>query len=318
MDQLSQIDLAFCIDLTRSMQPFIDAARRHIVTILAGLRSDERADLRVGLVGYRDHQDDNDRPIEVHAFTDDDAAMHRVLGSLQVGSAATNTDAAEAVFAGLAGVRDELAWRAQAFRVVVLIGDAPPHACGATAQPYPDRYPEGDPTGYTLNTLADALESSGLFLHALGMIPSTIPVHDAALQASFDRLARATGGTYRAAATAEDAIAVVEAIGRRVFRQMGFDRMLWERLVAAAEVAVPGPAEVVRPAAPGAMMAAAMPAPQAPAMSGFGAPPPPPGAPPAWSAPPSAARLAEDMGVSQEDVAQSLARLQKRGIAPKK
>jgi hypothetical protein len=236
MDELSQIDLAFCVDLTSSMAPFIQAARQQMVLILGGLRGSARADLRVAVVGYRDHDPDPaHRPTEMHPFTAEDAKIQRILQSLAVGSAPSNRDAAEAVFAGLDDAMSYLEWRPRAFRVIVLIGDGPPHACGADAEPWPDRFPKADPTGYSLVTLCNALEEAGLFVHALGMVPSSIPVHDGVLQASFSRLAGSTGGTYRVARDAQAAIAVVEAIGRSVFGQMEFDRQLFAALVARSE-----------------------------------------------------------------------------------
>lgn len=301
MDELSQVDLAFVVDLTRSMEPFIAAARQQMVLILGGLRGSARADLRVAIVGYRDHDPDpRYRPVEVHPFTADDDQVHRALRSLQVGSAPSNIDAAEAVLAGLAAAMKDLEWRPRAFRVVVLIGDGPPHACGATASPYPDRFPDEDPSGYSTASLANALESAGLFLHALGMVPSSIPAHDEALQTAFSRLARPTGGTYRAAAGAEAAIAVVEAIGRTVFGQMSFDRRLFDALVARA---APAPAATHVTAA-GRM--AAMPAPSRAA----------PARGPAPAPAPFAADLADELAASPEELQTSVARLKKRGLLP--
>lgn len=312
MDELSQVDLAFVVDLTRSMEPFIAAARQQMVLILGGLRGSARADLRVASVGYRDHDPDpRYRPVEVHPFTADDAEVHRALGSLQVGSAPSNTDAAEAVFAGLAAAMNDLEWRPRAFRVAVLIGDGPPHASGATAHPYPDRFPEEDPTGYSAATLANALESAGLFLHALGMVPSSIPAHDAALQDAFARLAGSTGGTYRAAAGAEAAIAVVEAIGRTVFGQMSFDRRLFDALVARA-AQVPAAARAA-PARPMAAMPAPTPGAPPPASLSTSAEPPLP-EPLADVA--FAADLAGEVAASPEEVQAAVARLKKRGLLP--
>ena len=338
MDELSQIDLAFCVDLTRSMEPFIAAARRQMVLILGGLRSSARADLRVAVVGYRDHDPDPSYvPVEVYPFTADDAEVDRTLARLQVGSAPSNTDAAEAVLAGLAATMKELQWRQRAFRIVVLIGDGPPHASGADAHPYPDRFPGQDPSGYSTATLANALETAGLFLHALAMLPSSLPAHDGALEAGFSRLARSTGGTYRAAAGADAAIAVVEAIGRTVFGQMSFDRRLFEALLARSGQASGPPAASAPMGAPPSPGRAGPRAPapaQAYSMAERAAPPPPafaPGAPSAaFGAPggpppsPSAEEaaagetdaLAAEIAASPEEVQAAVARLKKRGLLP--
>ncbi len=148
MDELSQVDLAFCIDLTSSMSPFIAAAQQHVVRILEGLRVTARADLRVALVGYRDHEHAQDSsPVEVYDFTDDAQSTRDALYALRVGSPRGNTDAAEAVVAGLLACTAPLAWRPQSYRVLVLVGDGPPHASrrdgAAVARPLPRVRPRG-------------------------------------------------------------------------------------------------------------------------------------------------------------------------------
>ena len=46
---VSQVDLVFCVDITRSMEPFIQAARAQLVQILSALRGSAGADLLVKL-----------------------------------------------------------------------------------------------------------------------------------------------------------------------------------------------------------------------------------------------------------------------------
>jgi len=76
MDELSEIDLAFCVDLTSSMSPFIAAARQQMVVILAGLRASARADLRVAVGGYGDHGADLD-PVEVYPYMSADPDVQK-------------------------------------------------------------------------------------------------------------------------------------------------------------------------------------------------------------------------------------------------
>ncbi len=253
MDELSQVDLAFCIDLTNSMSPFIAAAQQHVVRILEGLRVTARADLRVALVGYRDHKHAQDSsPVEVYDFTDDAQATRDALFALRVGSPAGNTDAAEAVVAGLMACAAPLAWRPQSYRVLVLVGDGPPHACGATAQPWPDRFPEFDPAGATLEEIADELAHRWTIVHAMGMIPSSIPAHDVALERSFRRVAEVTGGAWHPARDAGAAMRVVEAVAAKVFSDVEIDRRVWAELAqsyAAADVSAQS-VPLARPAAP--------------------------------------------------------------------
>ena len=280
MDELSQVDLAFCIDLTNSTSPFIAAAQQHVVRILEGLRVTARADLRVALVGYRDHQHAQDSsPVEVHDFTDDAQATRDALFSLRVGSPAGNTDAAEAVVAGLVACTAPLAWRPQSYRVLVLVGDGPPHACGATTQPWPDRFPEHDPAGASLEQIADELAHRWTIVHAMGMIPSSIPAHDEALERSFRRVAEVTGGAWYPARDAGAAMRVVEAVAAKVFSDVEIDRRVWAELAQS--------------------YAAADAAPQSSSSGPF--------------APPAPAAMAVP-GAAPEAVRASVARLQQRGL----
>lgn len=262
MDELSQVDLAFCIDLTSSMAPFIAAAQQHVVRILEGLRVTARADLRVALVGYRDHQHAQDSsPVEVYDFTDDAQSTRDALFALRVGSPPGNTDAAEAVVAGLVACTAPLAWRPQSYRVLVLVGDGPPHACGATGQPWPDRFPEFDPAGASLEQIADELAHRWTIVHAMGMVPSSIPTHDEALERSFRRVAEVTGGAWYPARDAGAAMRVVEAVAAKVFSDVEIDRRVWAELALsyeAADVAAPQSA-ASGPFAPAAPAAFAMP-----------------------------------------------------------
>jgi hypothetical protein len=167
-----------------------------------------------------------------------------VLRGLKVSSPRENTDAAEAVFAGLVSCLGDLTWRPGSVKVLLLVGDAPPHGCGANAPPCPDRFPDEDPSGQTLMGMSAATESAGITLHALGMVPSILPVYDPVLERAFGYLASTTGGTYRPARSSADAMAVVEVIGKRVFGQMEFDRRVWEQLTRNAADGLPGSARL--------------------------------------------------------------------------
>jgi hypothetical protein len=243
MDELSQIDLAFCVDLTTSMTGFLQAARTHMLDILRGLTENTPADLRVGLVGYRDYGT-RTKLVQTHPFEGDPAKTRRVLTGLKAASPSENTDAAEAVFAGLVACLDELKWRPRAAKIVLLVGDAPPHGCGANAQPCADRFPNGDASGHSLMSMGSAVEAAAVTLHALGMVPSVTPMHDAVMEKSFRWLATTTGGTYRPARSSQDAMTVVEIIGRRVFGEMDFDRRVWEEVTAEHAGALPEDAQL--------------------------------------------------------------------------
>lgn len=47
------LDLAFCVDLTKSMGPFIDATQRNFDYILGDIMKNQIS-LRFGMIGFRD------------------------------------------------------------------------------------------------------------------------------------------------------------------------------------------------------------------------------------------------------------------------
>ena len=226
MKELSQLDLIFAVDLTNSMSGFLRAAQQQMVGILDSLKALERADLRVGVSGYRDHSDHHPTT-EVYPFTENFGQVQESLQMLRAFSPPDNKDAAEAVLAGLLeGL--SLDWRVGAFKAVILVGDAPPHAVGAIDEPFPDRWPQQDPTGYTLERMARELKERGIVLYALSMSPSVIPVHDQVLLESFGRLAELTGGLHRDARNPQAAMQLFEELSRQVFGTLDRDRRVWE------------------------------------------------------------------------------------------
>ena len=119
------LDLCICIDATGSMQPTIDAVRDSIddlVLLLAGIAPD----FRLGLVEYRDHVDYSAGARVLEELTSSPVKVKKKLSRLV---ASGGGDFPEAVVAGLtASYGSKVKWRRSANKLVVLFGDAPPHA----------------------------------------------------------------------------------------------------------------------------------------------------------------------------------------------
>lgn len=216
MDKLSRLDLVFCVDLTGSMSPFIQAARAQMTSILDALRAQLGDGLRVGVVAYRDHCDGK-KVCEKHDFMGDLRAVKATLDGLQI---LGGGDYPEAVFTGLDACV-KLPWRDGAYRVIVLVGDAPPHGCGAAG----DSHAKGDPSGFDLDAMANLLEEKGLFVHALAMFNTPQP--EPVLDRTFRRLSITTGGAYHEARGATAAMKIVESVSGRFLSELAFDRALF-------------------------------------------------------------------------------------------
>jgi hypothetical protein len=206
------------------MGGLIASARAHIGKVLDSLKSELKDDLRVGLVGYRDHSD-GPKLLQVEPLTTDVEKVRKAINDAKVDGGG---DAPEAVFAGLVKCL-ELPWAEGSYRVVILIGDAPPHSVGAPGDSY-----KVDPTGLTLDDVANRMETEGLFVHALSLSP-----HDQVMENSFRRLSISTGGTYSDATSPDAAMRIVGTVTQQFLRDLDFDRRLLERLKQG--IAVPEP-----------------------------------------------------------------------------
>jgi hypothetical protein len=170
------LDLAFVVDATASMDKFIEQARTAIDGIIADV-SAVVPDLRMGVVAYRDRMDSwLTRQVPL---TDDRYRIHNFLADLQ---AAGGGDFEEAVDEGLRVAIEELAWREGSRRVLVLVGDAPPH--------------DADEQG-TLSLVRGFARDKHSVLDVLytGARPGAEPTdRDRNAQKVFDRLARSANG----------------------------------------------------------------------------------------------------------------------------
>ncbi|MCP3904255.1 MAG: hypothetical protein GY715_11540 [Planctomycetes bacterium] len=115
------IDLVVCLDCTASMSGELAAAQGGIDDLVLFINDVARS-LRFGLVAYRDRRDEFET--KGWDLTDDLAATRRGLWSL---SAEGGGDSREAVYPALKAAYTKLSWERDHARVLVLVGDAPPH-----------------------------------------------------------------------------------------------------------------------------------------------------------------------------------------------
>jgi hypothetical protein len=117
-----RVDLAICIDCTASMSGELTAAQGGINDLMLFV-GDVVAELRVGIVVYRDRRDRDFETKGWDFMTDADVARRR-LWTL---SADGGGDSREMVYEALELAYTKLSWEPQHDRVLVLVGDAPPH-----------------------------------------------------------------------------------------------------------------------------------------------------------------------------------------------
>ncbi|MDR3313170.1 MAG: VWA domain-containing protein [Oscillospiraceae bacterium] len=179
--QKAPMDVVFLIDSSGSMEDIFPLAVEQLRGYLTGLAASEAADFRFALVDFRDFPGkttyEEDYPYKVQAdFTANVASLSIALGALDIGYGG---DREESVYSALIDGLGGLSWREGAGRAAVLIGDAPALD------------PETE-TGYTAAAAAAALQTLGVTLHTVTILPDW--EEDPAPFDSFRALADATGG----------------------------------------------------------------------------------------------------------------------------
>jgi Mg-chelatase subunit ChlD len=154
-----RVDVVFVLDTTGSMGGLIQTAKEKIWSIATTIASAQQTpEIRIGLVAYRDRGDSY-----VSKVVDLSADLDSVYATLMDFEANGGGDTPESVNKALYDAVHNMSWsqQDQAYQVIFLVGDAPPH------MDYNEvRYPE---------IVASALEK-GIIINTIqcGDIPTTI------------------------------------------------------------------------------------------------------------------------------------------------
>ncbi|MGB7302155.1 MAG: vWA domain-containing protein [Burkholderiaceae bacterium] len=146
-----RIDLVFALDTTGSMSGMINAAKEKIWSIASTMANAQVAPIiRVGLVAYRDRGDAYiTRMVDL---TDDLDAMYAALMQFQ---ASGGGDGPESVNQALHEAVNKMSWAQEdnTYKVVFLVGDAPPHMDYDNDVPYPETIALANKRGIVINTI---------------------------------------------------------------------------------------------------------------------------------------------------------------------
>ena len=145
------IEVAFVLDTTGSMSGLLEGAKQKIWSVanqLAG--GTPRPEIRIALVGYRDRGDHY--VTRVHGLSDD---IDDVYAKLRAFTADGGGDTPESVNQALHEAVTSLAWSPSqdVYKVIFLVGDAPPHMDYADDVPYPQSVRLARERGIVVNTI---------------------------------------------------------------------------------------------------------------------------------------------------------------------
>ena len=114
------VDIVLCMDTTGSMKPYINEVRKMLIPRMREIISGFK-DFRIGMVLFKDYY--SEYLNKVIPFTRDFALFQRNLNAIQPRGGG---DIPEAVYEALYEGADKFPWAAES-RLLILIGDAPPH-----------------------------------------------------------------------------------------------------------------------------------------------------------------------------------------------
>jgi len=150
-EQQRRIEVVFALDTTSSMSGLIAAAKEKIWSIASTMASaQQQPDIRMGLVAFRDRGDAY--ITRVHDLSDDLDSMYASLMDFR---AEGGGDGPESVNQALYDAVNRISWSQddQVYKVVFLVGDAPPHMDYADDVKYPQTLAEARQKGIVVNTI---------------------------------------------------------------------------------------------------------------------------------------------------------------------
>jgi hypothetical protein len=146
-----RVEVVFALDTTSSMSGFIAAAKEKIWSIATTMASAQPApEIRIGLVAFRDRGDDY-----VTRVIDLSADLDSVYAQLMDFRAQGGGDGPESVNQALYDAVHRVSWSTgdDVYKVIFLVGDAPPHMDYPNDVPYPATIATAMELGIRVNTI---------------------------------------------------------------------------------------------------------------------------------------------------------------------
>lgn len=153
-----RIEVVFVLDTTSSMSGFIQAAKEKIWSIASTMASAQPApEIKIGLVAFRDRGD-----AYVTQVTDLSEDLDSVYARLMDFKAVGGGDGPESVNQALYDAVHRVSWSqgTSAYKVIFLVGDAPPHMDYPFDVQYPETLKAASAQGIRVNTIQSGRNSN--------------------------------------------------------------------------------------------------------------------------------------------------------------
>jgi Mg-chelatase subunit ChlD len=227
----NNVDIGFIVDVTGSMGPFLNSAKRNLKNMLDTFAKQRGVDIRAGLVEFQDFCDESSSfLIRKQMLTHDLDKVHDAIANMHPGGGG---DIPEAVYDAVEAAAS-LRWNEKSLKVAVLVGDAPPHAAAAhifdeqerrqRKRLVSDTLIDGSPSGITLHSCTAALEEKGIVLFAI------VVSSERGTLETFGEIASYTGGKAYDANSAELAVKEIGRALKMELDQLDVDWQVYEAM----------------------------------------------------------------------------------------
>lgn len=187
------VDIVFVLDVTESMQPYIDAVKQNIIDFVHDLQANNR-DYRLGLVTFEDYVVSQYPDCNCEYRNTMTSDVNKFIGWVGGLHATGGGDIPEDQLDGLAYAAT-LPFRPEAQGIVILVTDAPPHVAGDGPdregdEAYRIHHPDAnaDVTEETGPKVAALYQKDGLTLYAVAPPPFIAPEYAGIVQATHGKL----------------------------------------------------------------------------------------------------------------------------------
>ena len=146
-----KVEVVFVLDTTSSMSGLIQGAKENIWSIASSMaQAKPTPEVHMGLVAFRDRGDDY-----VTKVVDLSTDLDSMYGKLMDFQAQGGGDGPESVNQGLYDAVHRISWSqdANSYKVIFLVGDAPPHMDYPDDVKYPDTIKAATARGIVINTI---------------------------------------------------------------------------------------------------------------------------------------------------------------------
>lgn len=169
------LDVVFCIDVTGSMSSYIERSKKVIINMIKSFSESEEKPM-FAVVAYRDHPPQETTFVtQIHQLSDGEKALDFVKKL----NAAGGGDTPEAVLQGLLDSIQKINWRNLNIpektykKLLIHVGDAPPHGKQFHGSSVDDHWPDKCPSGITLEDLTKGMNEQMIYYHFCRLNTST-------------------------------------------------------------------------------------------------------------------------------------------------